>query len=206
MKRTIAALAIGLAIAAPAGAQNLYAVGGLGMSRTEIDKAGIDADIAAIVGAPVSSSVDTSGTSWRAGIGYQAHRNIAIEGGWVDLGKSTYTATAPGVTAGATFKAAGPYAAVLLQAHPASYLTGFLKVGISYPKVRAEATATGPGGSASASASSTSLAPTYGAGLMLNLTKTVGVRLEAERFHKVGGTDTGEANVDVATMSLQVRF
>lgn len=205
MKRTIAA-AVLLALAAPAAAQTYYLHGAIGLSRLEADKGAIDSQLAALVGAPVTSTLDATGTAWRAGAGWQAHRHLAIEGGWVDLGRATYNATAPGVTASQTIKAAGPYAAALLQAHPASYLTGYLKVGLAYPKVRAQATATGPGGPGSAMATSSSLAPTYGAGAILNLSKTVGIRIEAERFHKIGGNETGEGNVDVLTAGLQVRF
>lgn len=205
MKRTI--LAVALAAASIAlHAEGLYGVAMLGQSKLGMDKETLDSQVAAVFGPTSGSSLDSTGTAWRLAAGYRAHPNIAFEAGWANLGQATYSAQAAGATIRETVSADGPTAAVLLMASPASWLTGYLKAGLAYQTVTAKVTASSGGGSVSASASSTSLTPTYGAGVIFNLTKNIGIRAEFERFHKIGGAETGRGNVDTMTMGLQVGF
>lgn len=104
MKRITSLVAGGLLLSASLGVQaqatdmqlrmdsGFYIAAGVGKSRTS-------------EGCPGPGACDATDVSWNASIGYQFNRHFAVEGGYVDLGESTFSSTVGGVPATAVIRA-----------------------------------------------------------------------------------------------------
>lgn len=185
----------------------MYVLGSVGKSKVSIDTASFDSDLTAAGATGVSSTTDEKDTGYKLQLGYQYNRNLAVEGGYVDLGKFKYNATFTGGVASAEVKAKGWNIDVvgIAPLNDAFSLLG--KIGLIRAKVDATVAATGPGGSASGSDSATKWKTTFGFGVSYNLTKTVAIRGEFERFLKLGDNNTtGEGDVDLYSVGIVAKF
>lgn len=187
-----APLALGLEAHAqsPAGTTGFY--GGLGAGRTDID----------IGTAGIAGSTDKNDTAWKIFGGYQFNQNLAVEGGYVDLGKASVVGTQGGAPASATLDAQVWQAAAVgsLPLNPQIALTG--KLGLAY----ADTDTSGSIGGAAFGGSDSKVAPTYGFGLRYDVTKTFGIRGEWERF-VLGSAGLGSKNdADLYSLNAIFRF
>jgi OOP family OmpA-OmpF porin len=187
-----APLALGLEAHAqsPAGTTGFY--GGLGAGRTDID----------IGTAGIAGSTDKNDTAWKIFGGYQFNQNLAVEGGYVDLGKASVVGTQGGAPASATLDAQVWQAAAVgsLPLNPQIALTG--KLGLAY----ADTDTSGSIGGAAFGGSDSKVAPTYGFGLRYDVTKTFGIRGEWERF-VLGSSGLGSKNdADLYSLNAIFRF
>ena len=186
------ALAILLFFVCNAAFAQAYIYGAIGQTSVGIDKAALDDAIGS-----TSSSVDDKGTGFKIAGGWRLHRNFAAEVGYTDLGKASYTSSAP--EARADFKASGVTAAAVGILPLNDKFSLLAKIGLMNAKVKLE----GAGGSAT----DTSLKNTYGFGATYAFTQKLGVRAEYERFAKLGNRDkTGEADVDLISVGVTYRF
>lgn len=98
MKKIAAALLLSTAVAAPAFAADngFYVLGAVGQT-TNFSKTTTDSDLIALGVTGLVSSANSTDTAYKLQAGYQLNTNFAIEGGYVDLGKFTYNATATNV-------------------------------------------------------------------------------------------------------------
>lgn len=205
----VAISVLAASLCAPAFAGDMYVLASAGRSSFSDsgDKNTIDSALISLGVTNLSSSLDKSDTGYKLQVGYQFTPYVAVEGGYVDLGKEKYSATFTGGTASATGKATGWNidAVGILPINDSFSVFG--KLGLIDAKVDLSATATGPGGAATASVSSTDWKGTWGVGAGYNINKTVGLRAEYERFAKLGNNDkTGESNVDLLSVGVVVRF
>ena len=208
--------AVALAAALPfvANAQNsaqgrgLYVYGALGQadygsgdSKGELDNA-----LRASGATGVSSSLDTKVTGYKLQAGYKFNQNFGIEGGYVDLGKSKYTATVTGGSFLADIKVTGWTLAGIGVLPLGNAFSVFGKLGGVYADVKVTATARSGTAAASARGSDTSWSPNYGAGLMYALSPAATLRLEYERFSNMGGNNSAKGDVDLLSLGLQWAF
>lgn len=208
--KKLSAIAISLfaaSVCTPAFAGDVYVLGSVGQSSFSDDKSTVDDALRSVGVTNLSSSLDKSDTGYKLQVGYQFTPNLAIEGGYVNLGKEKYSATFTGGTASADAKASGWNIDALGIWPVNDSFSVFGKIGLIDAKVELNATATGPGGSASASVSSTDWKSTWGVGASYNINKTVGLRAEYEQFVKLGNTDTtGESTVSLLSVGVVVHF
>ncbi|BCM26048.1 outer membrane beta-barrel protein [Methyloradius palustris] len=196
-----------LTIAPAYAADGFYAVGSVGWSKLDLDKGSIDSQLVSAGVTGLNSSTDESDVGYKLQLGYQFTENLAIEGGYIDLGKTSYSASYTGGNANAEAKARGVNLSVVYIYPINNDFSVFGKIGIIDARVKASVVATGPGGTASASASSTDVKPTIGFGATYNLNETVGIRAEYEFFNKLGNSDsTGESNVNLVSAGLVYKF
>lgn len=175
----VAAMAFGASFAAHAA--DLYALGSVGASKWNVS------DIA-------GASLDKSDTGFKLGIGGQFSPNLAVEGGYADLGKAKLTASG----GSGSIKGNGVFVDVVGLLPLSPQFNAFGKVGVFNGHAKAEAS--GVGGRASESDSGTDVK--FGLGLSYAVSKTVQVRGEWERYRfKVWG-DKG----DVDLLSVGVTF
>ena len=162
--------------AAPAGAQvsapgaGFY--GGFGLGSADHD---------------VPGAADKEDTGWKLFGGYQFNRNVAIEGGYVDLGRAIFPGTSLESTA-LTLSAVGS-----LPMTDQFAFTG--KLGIAW----AETDVAGFG-------TRDSTDPVYGLGLRYDFNKQFGVRGEWERFRLNGSPLVGKFDADLFSINAIVRF
>lgn len=213
MKKTAIFCALALCSGiASAQASGFYA--GAAIGQATVDLGNVANDLAAIgteLGFTAGSATqDDSDTSWKVFGGYKLNQNFAVEGGYADLGK--YTANATGTLNGLTGKLDASvksyaYFVDVVGILPLGDFSMFAKLGGAYTKTKAEVSATYDGLSASDSVKENKFVPKLGVGAEYNVTKTIAIRGEFERYMNVGdNATTGESDVDVWTVGLKVGF
>lgn len=207
MKKLALIAMLAATVAAPAFAGDFYVVGSVGQATMDLNKSEIDNSLTSAGVTGLSSSLDKTDTAYKIQLGYQFNQNVAVEGGYIDLGKGKYSATFTGGTGTANAKASGVNVAVLGILPINEAFSAFAKLGVIDAKVKTDVSATGPGGSASASASSTKLKTTWGIGASYQFSKQVGVRVEYEQFKKLGdASTTGESDVSLVSAGIVLKF
>lgn len=181
-----------------------------GQSRADSDASELDSTFRSL-GFTSSSTVDKTDAGWKLFAGYQFNPNFAVEGGYVDLGKfsfsTTVTAAPAGFTTGSLSGDVKTKNGLFLDAVGIIPLQNnfslFGKLGIY--SIKTELSASGPSGSLTQSSTDSDLHWGIGAGYDFN--KNVAARLEWERFNDVGNKDkTGEANVDLLSVGVVYKF
>lgn len=213
MKKHLVLAAL-LAASAPAFAQTPGLYGGISVGQSEVDVGNLERDaVSAFEGAAnvTSSSVDDTATAYKAYIGYRYNANFGIEAGYANIGKATgklglaegeLTGTLKGeVKSHATF-------VDLVGFMPISdSFTVFAKVGGAYAYTKLKVSFTDADGEVSDSESDGEVVPKAGLGLEYNLSKTIGLRAEYEKYFDVGDKNkTGEADADIWTVGLRFNF
>lgn len=207
MFKKFVVLGAGLLAAGAACAQGSW-YGDLSVGRSSVNMTNDNV----ITGATAYSfSNEEKSTAFKLHAGYQFNKNFAIEGGYVNLGKFTFTenVTAPAVgSAKASIKADG-WDLVAVGIAPLSQdFSLFGKLGTIYSTVNTDITTSGAvtlTGAANRKRSELNL--TYGLGAQYAFNKTVSVRGEWNRFDKLGDRNTtGEADVNVFSLGLNFKF
>jgi len=207
---SVAVLILGLA-AIPSTAQAAGWYGGIGFGNSTVKDDSSCSDVASLFDPGFSCSTDDTDTGWKVFIGNQFNKNAAIEFGYVDLGKTT--ASASGTVLGTPVSLSGDVKAQgfnvdLVGSLPVNNEFSFLgRIGLFRWDVDASASANVGGFPGSASESDTGVDLTFGLGAQYDFTKNAGVRVEWERFQDVGNEDTtGQSDVDLLSLSLVFRF
>lgn len=154
------------------------------------------------------TTIDDTDTGWKAYVGYRFNPFFALEGGYVDLGKATFSTNivAPFPTPfqiHGTAEATGYNLTAIVGMPLGSAAFLFAKGGAFYWD--ADFTETIFGATRVArSESDTKL--TYGAGLELGLSHGLRIRGEWERFEEVGSGIGGREGTDVDLASVGLMF
>ena len=206
IRQSIAAAALAL-LSASAFAGDVYILGSVGQASTNINKSNLDNSLidAGVTG--LSSSTKETDTGYKLQLGYQFNQYFAVEGGYVNLGEAKYSANFTGGNAKATAKVDGWNidAVGILPVNDKFSLFGKLGTFAAHTKV--DVSANGPGGSATGSATANNWSTHYGIGASYALTKSVGLRVEYEKFDKVGkDNSTGKADVDLWSVGVAYKF
>ncbi len=150
-----------------------------------------------------SSSHDTA---WKIFGGYQFNENVAVEGGYTDLGRYNGTTRITSPAAGtATVKwdaksALNMSAVAILPFW--QRLSAFGKAGLALTDLSVDLSAPAAG-----SLDATRVQLLLGLGLKLGIAKGFSLRAEFERFNNVGdGSNTGQSPINVWTLGAQYRF
>jgi len=129
--------------------------------------------------------------AWRFFGGYQFHRNFAVEAGYHNLGEVNFV---QGDRSSQVFELTG------VGLFPvANALSVYGKVGAYYGKSEVRS-------SVIPSGDDTNGGLTYGVGAQYDISPQVGARLEWQRYDQVGGSRTGETDIDVMNVGLVYRF
>jgi OmpA-OmpF porin, OOP family len=151
-------------------------------------------------------SCDDKDTAWKILAGYQFNRHLAVEAGYADLGKSSASGVVSGVTASASFEVTA-WELVGIGSFPVmDRLSLYGKLGVYRAETEARGTASVPGITATTNEKDTNSDVTFGFGARYDITRNLGVRAEWQRYRKVGGDDTGEADIDLFSLGLMYRF
>ncbi|MBW8329865.1 MAG: outer membrane beta-barrel protein [Thiobacillus sp.] len=148
------------------------------------------------ISCPAGTSCDDSDLAWKLFGGLEVNEYISMEFGYVDMGEVEYTGAQTGVREvnGVTMRLIGSYAL-----NPSFTLTGSGGLNILNADVKG-----------TTNAEDTDVAWSVGLGAQYNFTKSVGLRMEWERFFEVGSSDfnggTGEADIDLITAGVVFKF
>jgi OOP family OmpA-OmpF porin len=208
--RTLQAVGLaGLAVLAAPQAWALeggFNYGGVSLGRSQ-GSFGSEAQVAAGLapGASVSSFArDTRDTGFKVFGGVQFNRNLALEAGYVDLGKPGYTATTtPAGSVDARFRLNGANLDLVGMLPLGTQLSALMRVGVVAGRTRATFVTTGPVALADVSQRRTN--GKLGLGLQYSLGTSLLLRAEVERYRFNDGV-VGHVNVNHLSVGLVVPF
>ncbi len=182
-------------MAAPVHAEGLYMSVSAGQSHFKINKGAMDDMFATAVGTSVTSSVKDTDTGYKLQVGYPVDRNIAIEGGYVNFGKWSYSVAYPGGASRFDWKADGATIGARFSLPVAQGLSVYTRFGLVLARLRLN------------SISDTGWRGNFGLGANYDVTRRVGLRLEYETFKKVGTAEPGRAgSSDIKFLSGGVTY
>ncbi len=171
---------------------SLYLGSGAGLSKSEIDRTGF------------AGSIDEKDTGWTLFAGYELNNYVALELGYYDLGKVTFSGTVvpPGAVTSGSFKSKA-YALSAVGSFPVTARVALLgRLGVARGGQKGDVRV----GAASASAIDDTTELTYGLGARFAFTRNVGMRTQWERFRVGGGNVGGKNDVDLFSIDLLYRF
>ena len=191
IKHLMAAMVSALALSTSASAGffdfTLAPFVGAGIGKSQID-----------ITCPASTSCDDKDTAYKLYGGLEMNEFISMEVGYVNLGEARVTGVPFGTVSyhGMTMQILGTYAI-----NPS--FTLLVRGGMNILNAEVNGTIAAP----TNNSGDTDVAWSAGLGGQYNLTKSVGLRMEWERFFKVGdSTTTGEADVDMISAGLVYKF
>ena len=148
---------------------------------------------------PAATTCDDKDTAWKVYGGMEVNEYLSMEVGYADLGKTTYSGALKGSreTSGMTVQLVGTYAL-----NPNFTLIGKGGFGILNTEVNGTIART-----PNNNTGDTDLDWSLGMGAQYNFTKTVGLRVEWERYFNVGDPDsTRESEIDMVTAGVVFKF
>ena len=185
---------------------NWYGGASIGQSRAKID----DERIAArLLSSGLTSSIvdDNRHTSYKLFGGYQLNKNFALEAGYFDLGQFGFTATTvPAGTLTGKIKLKGFNFDVVGSMPVADKFSVLGRLGLNYAKAQDEFASTGVVNSPTTpSPSKSSMNYKAGMGLQYDLSKSMGLRAEAERY-RIDDAVGNKGDVNMFSLGFIYRF
>lgn len=145
---------------------------------------------------PAATSCDDSDLAWKIYGGLEVNEYISMEFGYADMGEVEYTGAQTGTreVAGVTMHLLGTYALSPNFSLLASGGLNILQTDVKGTTI----------------ADDTDVAWSLGLGAQYNFTKSLGLRVEWERYFEVGSSSfnggTGEADVDLISAGVTFKF
>ncbi len=203
--RVLTLAGLGSLAAVPALAQEpgfFYGGVSAGTARASVDEAAVASGL--LGGAAVTGiTSDETDTGYKLFGGYQFNRNFGMEAGYFDLGKSTFSATAPGGAFNNDTRMRG-LNLDLVGTLPLSERFSVLgRVGVAMGRSRASFS--GPGAAGVAERNDSKAHAKGGLGVQYELTRAMWVRGEVERYRVNNGVN-GRTNVNLYTVGLVFPF
>jgi OOP family OmpA-OmpF porin len=187
-----AALLLGLAaIPNMAFADDWY--GGIGIGRSKSPSDSIPG---------FSGTQDDKDTAGKVFVGFVSNPFVAVELGYVNLGEFKIDGKINGIAASETDKIKGINLTILGTIPVAKQFSALIRLGFFRWDVRTSCSL--GGADCSGDGQNTNL--TFGLGGQLDFNKTIGMRVEWERFRDIGNDNTGQGKVDLYSASLVFKF
>ncbi len=197
---------------AVAGAANAADDGGwygglnVGQSRAEIDDARITSNLLAGGLRTSSFSDDDRDFGYKVFGGYKFNRFFAVEGGYFDLGKFSFTAnTVPLGTLSGNIKLRGVNLDLVGILPITERFSAFGRAGVNYAEARDSFSSTGAVRVLNANPKERDTNYKFGGGLQFDFTRRLGMRLEAERY-RINDAVGNKGDVDLISLGLIYRF
>jgi OOP family OmpA-OmpF porin len=186
-------------------ASHFYAGGSFGQSRAELDAARTTGQVLPGVNT-IGISNDRTDDAFKLFGGYQFNRNIAIESGYFDLGKSRFTTqTAPPGTLSGDSRVYGVNLDVVGTLPLTEKFSVQARVGAQHAWSQDRFNGTGVGAGISSVNKHNDSNVKMGLGVQYEFSPAVWIRGDWERY-RIQNATSRRANVDVATVSLVFPF
>lgn len=178
---------------------------GAGQSQSQIEDRYTTDSLMKSSNSPASFTSERQDTAYKLFGGYQFNKNFAVETGYFNLGKFTYGTSMPGGTLNGRYEIEGVNVDLVGTMPLGTKWSALARVGVQHANTRDAFT--GPGLPASASNDNSSRANNVkvGLGVQYEITPSVLVRAEAERFRVRDGIATN-GDVNYYSMSLVFPF
>lgn len=178
---------------------------GVGQSQSQIEDSQTTNSLLKSSNSPASFSSERQDTAYKVFGGYQFHKNFALEAGYFNLGKFTYATSAPGGTLNGRYEIEGVNLDLVGTMPLSPKWSALARVGVQHANTRTGFS--GPGYPASASQDNSSRVNNMkvGLGLQYEISPSVLLRGEAERFRVRDGI-ANNGDVNYYSMSLVFPF
>ena len=183
-----------------------YIGGSVGQTRAKFSNDSISNFLAGQNLAVQSATGQNNSTGFKAFGGYQFNRNLAVEGGYFDLGRSNYTFnTVPAGTFSGNTTVRGLNLDLVGIAPLTDRFSVLGRVGAAYAQSRANFASTGavPANGSPTSRNGTDLK--LGLGLQYAITEALGIRAEIERY-RINDPVRNRGFINMASIGLVYRF
>lgn len=184
-----------------------YAGAKAGVTNAKQTDGGINGAFAS-QGIAADSNLDKRDNIYSLDLGYQFHKNFAVEGGYVDLGKYNFNSN---ISAPAADSASGNYRVKGWTASAVGILplsngfSAYGKLGAVFADTKFDA-ASDTGATAVGNTSKSSTRPLYGLGVSYDFTKQVVGKAEWTRYDGLGNSSTGKSDIDTYTVGVAYKF
>ena len=183
-----------------------YAGANIGQSRAKIDDARITAQMLVAPTTAVSIIDDNRDTGYKLFGGYRYNKNVAVEAGYFDLGQFGFTATtAPAGTLTGKIKLKGLNLDAVGTLPLTEKFSALGRLGLNYAQTRDSFIGTGAATVLNPNPSKNQINYKLGAGLQYDLTQSLGMRVEAERY-RINDAVGNRGDVDMYSLGLVYRF
>jgi OOP family OmpA-OmpF porin len=159
-------------------------------------------------GITADTSLDKRDSIYSLDLGYQFHRNFAVEGSYVDLGKYNFNSnisTPAADTASGNYRVKGWTASAVGILPLDNGFSAYGKLGAVFADTKFNASSD-TGATAIGDTSKSSTRPLYGLGLGYDFTKQIVGKAEWTRYDGLGNSDTGKSNIDTYTVGVAYKF
>ena len=195
-----------------AGAANAADDGGwygglnVGQSRAEIDEPRITSNLLAGGLRTTAFSDDDRDFGYKVFGGYKFNRFFAVEGGYFDLGKFSFTAnTVPLGSLSGNIKVRGINLDLVGILPITDRFSAFARTGVNYAEARDSFSSTGAVTVLDANPKERDTNYKFGGGLQFDFTRRLGLRLEAERY-RINDAVGNKGDIDLISLGLIYRF
>ena len=179
-----------------------YGGAGVGRSRSMVDNVMTDKLRAGSI-----INAKEADTTFKGFVGYQINRNIGVEGGYFNLGKSGFTSTTtmPMSTYNSEMKIDGVYVDAVGTLPFTDKISGLARVGAQYANLRNTAMSTGMTMMPNENTSTKSLNIRYGLGVQYEVNPSLFVRAEAD-LNRIKHADGHTGNFCNYSVSVVIPF
>jgi len=207
--RLLSLAGLGPLLCAPLQAQEspyFYGGAGIGQSRAKFDEQRITDTVLPVGVTSTSISSDDRGNGYKLFGGYQFNRNFAIEAGYFDLGKFSFSSTtAPVGTIDGNLRVRGLNLDLVGTLPLTERFSALARIGAQHTRTRDEISGTGADAGVSAMQRDGGRHVKLGAGLQYEFNRSMFLRGEAERYRVKDGTGS-RADIDLYSVSLVFPF
>ena len=178
---------------------------GAGQSQSQIEDKYTTDSLLKSPNSPGSFTSERQDTAYKFFGGYQFHKNFALEAGYFNLGKFTYGTSVPGGTLNGRYEIEGVNVDLVSTMPLSTKWSALARIGVQHANTRDGFS--GPGVPASASKDNSTRVNNMkvGLGVQYEITPSVLVRAEAERFRIRDGI-ANNGDVNYYSMSLVFPF
>jgi OOP family OmpA-OmpF porin len=195
------------ALTSTAFADGFYVLGEVTHSITSLDRNHFDNALTANGATGLSSSDKGDSNQWRLQGGYRFNQYLAVEGGYIDFGKSKYKADYLGGSAQGSLKAGGFDMAAVVSLPLNDSFSIFGKAGLVAANIKSSLSAGVPASLASGSHSSSELLPLLGVGASYKLTQNIDLRGDYDHVSGLGNAKkTGKMDDNMFSLGLVYNF
>jgi len=208
LMRALACSAAFAAASATSAHAQFYLGASAGQSKAGLNGGDIASQLLDLGFSTPSISLSDKTTSYGLKLGYQLGPYVGVEGNYTDLGKFSYQANVTPVGSLNTELKATGYGLDLVGTLPIFDKFSLLgRAGVQRMKTDGVFNGSGSIDLVTSSASQTSTAGKIGFGVQYDLSQNLGLRLEVERFRKLGGNALGSAfDADNYSIGILLKF
>jgi OOP family OmpA-OmpF porin len=183
-----------------------YAGANVGLTKSKIDNPRITNSLLGDGFTSISIDDKNKNIGFKVFAGYEFNRYFSLEGGYFNLGHFSYSAsTVPAGTLNGDIRVQGINFDPVLNLPFTEKFSGFVRAGVTYAQSKDAFNGAGAVVVLDPDPKKEAFGYKFGGGLQYDFTKTVGMRLEAERY-RINDAVGNRGDIDMLSLGLLVRF